>query len=132
MSLRESIQALSEQFAVNILTAMKGASLQDIAGLSGHRAPERRNAPRTAKPATKAKALSKKPGKRRSPEDVQALAEKIVAEVKKAGEGIRIEQVGKALGLKAADMRIGIDHALEAKMLTKRGQKRATKYYVKA
>src|SRR5262245_36160670 len=96
MSLQAQIQSLAEQFAQSILDAIRGASLDELAG-GTRRGPGR---PRLARPGRPARAGGGG-GKRirRSTEQLQTTLSNIVELVKKHKDGLRSEQIQAALGL---------------------------------
>ena len=65
---------------------------------------------------------------RRSAEDLEAIATRVLAHVK-ANAGHRLEQIGAALKTDTAILKRPIAHLLAAKQLRTEGQKRGTKYF---
>jgi len=102
------------------LHALRSASLGDLTGAHG---PVR---------ATKGK------GKRirRSPEELQRLADHLVALVMKHPNGIRAEDLKRAFGVKPGNVGAKVftkplAFALESKRITKRGRRRMTTYHAR-
>jgi hypothetical protein len=134
--LRRAISDLAEQFAASVLKALHGASLQDLVGLSGGGDAPRRGPGRPRKTETAAAAPSGatrlrrvKKGGRRSAKDLQGTIDAIVATLGKSKEGMRSEQIQKALGLTKKDVTRPLQLALSKKSIKKKGQKRATTYF---
>ena len=151
-NLKTTLENLSAEFAANVLRAIRGASLEDLISESGTgRAPAKAPA-RAARPAPKAEkaapaaapapaaAAPAKGGKkgssrrrlaRRSPADIAAVVDQIVALLSKKPEGLRSEDIRRELGLAANEMPRPLADGLAAKRLTKEGAKRATVYFAK-
>ena len=74
----------------------------------------------------------KKSGKRirRSPEDLEKLADTIMKYVEKH-EGCRMEALSAGLGMPAKDVRRPLQILLEEGTLKTKGQKRGTQYFIK-
>jgi hypothetical protein len=134
-SLRAAIESLANQFAVGVLAAVRGASLEDILDAGGptRRGPGRppKSASLTAATAAPAPARRARGGKRlrRSANDITSTAEQIVAHVGKHPKGIRGEQVRKDLGIAKNHWMKPLGMALGSKKIRKTGEKRATLYY---
>jgi hypothetical protein len=131
-SLKSSLESLASSFASSVLDAIKGASLQELLAESSgapRRGPGRPpgtnagSAPRAAR-ATRSGRL-----KRRSPEDIAAALDKIVALVKTKKDGLRAEQIRKTLKMQSKEMPRVLQEGLAKKKLKSKGQKRATTYY---
>ena len=85
-SLEEHVQALAVKFAQDVLAALKGASLSDIASLAGSSPALSTTA---AQPRTAARAPAKRA--RRSAEDLDRTVERLVRALEKAPDGLRAE-----------------------------------------
>ncbi len=143
-ALRSNIQQLASTFAAAVVTAIRGANLEDILSLAegaashGAKAPaaaprgraEGRRAASAAAPAAAAPAPGRK-GKgrlrRRSPEDIAQALTQVVTLVKKKG-GLRAEQIREALNMEAKEMPRILKEGLATKVLKSKGQKRSTTY----
>ena len=117
MTLQSTIEALTKDFATKLLHALRHASLDD---LSQSRSP--------AKVKAKGKRI------RRSPQELQRLADHLVAIVMKHPDGIRAEDLKRAFGVKAGNVGAKVftkplAFALASKKLAKRGQRRMTTYH---
>jgi hypothetical protein len=66
-------------------------------------------------------------GAKRDPRELEALTEKLGAFIKKS-PGLRIEQIGKALGTPTKDLALPVKKLVAAKRISTKGQKRATTY----
>jgi hypothetical protein len=129
-NLNSSIQTLAETFAASVLQAIRSASLEDILAESPavKRGPGRPpGKPGPGRPATtSAKRLA-----RRSAENIAAVADTIVALVKKHTKGLRAEQIRAELEIDKKEWARPLEVALASKKLTKKGEKRATTYFAK-
>jgi hypothetical protein len=133
-TLRDSIQDLAQNFASLVVTAIRGASLQDILSESSASAgaklkparPAGKRGPGRPKGSTSSKRLA-----RRSAKDIAGVAEGIVALVKKHKGGLRAEQIRAELGIAKKEWARPLEMALSSKKLTKKGEKRATTYFAK-
>ena len=134
--LREKIASLSADFVSGVMAAIRECSLEDLIGdrFSGARttAPTTNGGekPRRGRPPGPAK----KSGRlaRRSAEDIDGMANKIVAYVKQAGVPMRAEAVRAALAIDKKEWMKPLQLALDTKGLKKQGNKRATEYTVGA
>ncbi|MGZ3419870.1 MAG: hypothetical protein ACXVEF_14200 [Polyangiales bacterium] len=120
-SLKDSIARLAEGFATQVLSAIRSASLEDIAHLSGGRAP--------AAAAAAPRAGRRGPG-RPAKIDVAGLAGKVGELLKGKSDGLRAEQIRESLGVAKNQLVKVITKGLADGSLKKTGEKRATKYFV--
>jgi hypothetical protein len=67
-------------------------------------------------------------GAKRSPEDIEALSERIGSFVK-ANPGLRIEQINKQLGTTTKDLALPIRKLVSSGVIATKGEKRSTKYF---
>jgi len=130
-ALRQTIEAHAQKFAVALIDALRSASLDELASVTGGlaaAAPAR--APRGAKTTEAAPKATKKAGRlgRRSPDDIAQTLESIVALVAKHADGLRAEQIKAALNLDKREMPKPIAEGLKSGVLKKSGNKRATVY----
>jgi hypothetical protein len=144
-ALRSQISNLASSFATALLTAIRGASLEDILNetKSTSEAP-RRGPGRPRGPTSKAQApklpAAKAPARkgparkvkgrlaRRSPGDIAKALEKVVALVKSNKAGLRSEQIRAKLGMDKKEMPRVLKEGLDKKVLKSKGQKRSTTY----
>jgi len=136
-ALQSTLQSLAASFAEEVVRAIQGSSLQELLGeVSGPkgRAPIMpRSAGAAPARAGRAAAAPKRSSgrlKRRSPDDIMATLERIVTLLKSNPEGLRAEQIRKELDVEAKELPRPLAEGLSAKTLRKKGQKRATVYYV--
>jgi hypothetical protein len=136
-TLRSQLDVLASNFAKDIIAALQGASLHDLAATkgtgvaNGHRG---RGVTGNARQAGPLPAPKKgKPGRlpRRSADEIAKALDKIVLLVKTHKEGMRAEEIRSKLGMEAKEMPRILKQGLAAKKLTSKGQKRATTYFVK-
>ena len=136
------IRSLVDQFVADLTTAIRQEALEAVRGALGDStAPARRGPGRSRKTATRAprkkagkrgpgrpkKATSRKGG-RRSPEDVAALGDTVLAHVR-ANPGQRLEEIGRELGMPTKELKRPIANLMEDGALRTEGQKRGTKYF---
>jgi hypothetical protein len=144
-ALRTQIHQFAAQFAAAVLTAVRGASLEDILAETTAGAPSRSAAPTKGKrgrgrpkgsknrsPAAKhavasAKAAPRKVG-RPAKTNTAGIVESIVAYVRQhpatSGEAAR-----KSLGIDRNKWSPSVAKAIESKKLRKQGERRSTKYW---
>jgi hypothetical protein len=132
-ALKEVISAATEEFVTAILSALRGASFDEIAEISddepalpsagsgGYR-------PHSAKKAAKASG-GKGKRVRRTQDDIQGVVERIVSFVKKHKDGVSAEAIREELGVERKELPRPIAEALGQKLISKRGHKRATTYF---
>jgi len=141
--LRSSIHGLAQHFAASVLHAIRSFSLEDILGhtSSSKGGPRRaagkrgRGRPRgPGRPASK-RGPGRPPGPtskrlaRRSAKDIAAVANSIVALLKKHPKGLRGEQIRAELHIAKNEWMRPLGMALDSKKLTKKGEKRSTTYF---
>jgi hypothetical protein len=135
-ALKSSLQSLAAAFAEDVVRAIQGASLQELLGeVSGSRA-RRGGAAATPIDGELARlprghAVLKRSGrlKRRSADDIAATLDRIVSLLKQHPGGLRAEQIRKQLDMLAKELPRPLAEGLDAKVLRKKGQKRATVYF---
>jgi hypothetical protein len=150
-ALRDSIQHLAAEFATAVLRAIRAASLDDILeGASGGSASASTGAPvkrgpgrprkhplptGAAAPAASASARresGKRGGRlgRRTASDIATMTHRIVSLLEEHPEGLRAEEIRKALGVQSKELPRPLSDAVEAGTLGKKGNKRATTYFI--
>jgi hypothetical protein len=135
---KSTIADLAQQFANQVLAAVKTASLSEILGTSGAAAGGRGRG-RAAVVAAGAEGgrvgrAGPRRGRggrmaRRSPDDIAKVADQIVAILKKNSKGLRSEQIQSELGLAKNEIPRPLAKALQEKRISKKGEKRATTYF---
>lgn len=130
-SLKDSIARLAESFATQVLTAIRSASFEDIAVLSGGGGGGAARGGRGGRPAAAAAPRApsgRRPG--RPPKiDVAGLAGKVTELLAGKSDGLRAEQIREALGVAKNQLVKVITQGLAEGTLKKTGEKRATKYF---
>lgn len=139
-SLQSALHDLATNFADAVLTAIRGASLDELVGETNgapRRGPGRPRASSTqsAPTATRASTTSAPKAKteggrlaRRTPEEIAKTLASIVALVKAKKEGMRSEEIRAALTLDKREMPRVLQEGVTTKKLKSKGQKRATTY----
>src|SRR5438552_2112643 len=67
-------------------------------------------------------------GGRRTPEETAQLARRVAAYVNSQPKGVRVDAIGKQLGMTTAELMLPIAKALSSRQITRTGQRRATTY----
>ncbi|MBI2388006.1 MAG: hypothetical protein HYV09_00185 [Deltaproteobacteria bacterium] len=132
--LQRTIAELAQQFATQVLRAIRTASLDDIASVAGGvPARARVSAPAAAAPTRAAAGARRGAGgrRRRTQGDLAALGSRIVELLKGNPEGMRAEAIREALGVPRKELPRVFNQLVEGGALRKEGQKRATTYFVK-
>jgi len=114
------LRDLAQGFVTEVLQAFRD-TFSEVVG--GGAAPRAVAAPKGAP----ARGRATKDG-RRSPAETEAMARKIAAFVAGHPTGIRVEPMGKALGLKTSLLNLPIAKALKLGLIAKKGERRATTY----
>jgi hypothetical protein len=129
-TLHQTINALASEFAHSLVRALRGASLDEILAetAKGHHAAS------AAKPHRAAASPAAPKGRggrrhRRSTKELDGVIARIVALVKAHKKGLRSEDIRKKLGLQRRDIQRPLGVALQKKLVTKKGKRRATTYY---
>ncbi len=107
------------------------AAVEDVLKSSragGTPAKRARTAPAVATRAPKVVASKRKPGEKRSPEEIQAVTTQLLTYVK-SNAGQRVEEIASGLSTSTKELTLPIRKLLKDKKLTAKGQKRATRYY---
>ncbi len=125
-ALYSRLNDLASAFATAVVDALKSASLKELH--SGGREAASRAGARKASPAKVTR-----PGRlpRRSSDDIAGALGSVVALVRKHKDGLRAEEIRKALGMEAKEMPRILKEGLTSRRLRTRGQKRATTYFAK-
>jgi hypothetical protein len=140
-TLRSVLNNLAQNFASSIVDAIRSTSLEGLLAEGGGGAPRpgpgRPRGTSTRKTATTAARASASAGKptdhlvRRSPEEIARAVDLVVKLVKTHPKGLRSEEIRKVFGLDAREMPRVLKEGLAKKLLTSKGQKRATTYFAK-
>jgi hypothetical protein len=127
-TLQSRLNELAESFADAVLDAIRSASLDVLQANGGIVGNGRR-----ARPG-KTTASPKKPNgrlPRRSAADIAKVLDQVVAIVKKEKDGMRSEEIRKALNLDVREVPRVLKEGLAKKRLRSKGEKRATTYFAK-
>jgi hypothetical protein len=139
-TLDQEIQSRIQSFLAELSDLVKMAALGSVhAALGGEPGPRMRRGPGRPRgsgkrgPGRPRKAAAARMGKRirRSAEDLEAIAARVLAHVK-ANAGHRLEQIGAALKTDTAILKRPIANLLAMKHLRTEGQKRGTKYFARS
>jgi hypothetical protein len=153
-TLRATITELASSFAAGVLSAIRGASLEEIlsetkrgggAGGAGAGSAGGRRGPGRPRAVVAEAAEEESAGRgrgraargrrgrlgRRSPTDIAAIVDSIVSLLASSPNGLRAEEIRQKLGLDANELPRPIKDALDAKRISKQGQKRATTYFAR-
>jgi hypothetical protein len=130
-NLDRAITDLATRFALDLLAALRSASLEDLAMQTG-KAPRGRMTRAEARAAMSAGAS--RPRHRRSPDEIEKLADRIVAIVRSHRNGISAEELKTILKLARGRKSQKIiakplAEALHSKRVKKTGTRRATRYF---
>jgi len=133
VNIQEQIQDRIQSFVNELTGLIRQAGLEAVQEALGGPAPKRRGRPRKAKkaPARRktVKRKAKKTGKRakRSGAQVDAVATRVLAHVKKK-PGQSVTEIAKALRRTPKDLQLPIQRLIADKKLRTTGQRRGTKY----
>jgi hypothetical protein len=131
-ALRANLAAAAEAFAAELVASLRNMPLDELLETMGEGAAKAstssRPSPKRAAPAATSAPAARG---RRAPEDLERITDLIVKLLRGHPKGMRTEEIRAALGLRREDVVRPIATALEAKKITKKGQKRATTYFAK-
>jgi hypothetical protein len=134
-TLRQRLSELATSFASDVLSAIRGASLEDLGGGSTTRAMgDGRGSPARGAKERSAVAKGGRRGERlprRSADDISGVVERIVGLLRQNAKGLRAEEIRQKLGLQAKELPRPLKEALDSGRISKSGQKRATTYFAK-
>jgi hypothetical protein len=139
-TLKSEIEKLAETLAAGVLAAIRGASLEELLGERGTKSVKRGpgRPPKTTRGGGGQPDPLRRPKKgkggrlaRRSPSDIQHVIGLIASELGRHKEGLRSEQLQKALKMEKKEITGPLNQALAEKRISKKGQKRATTYFAR-
>jgi hypothetical protein len=133
-TLDSEIRSRIETFLEEISTLLKQAALDSVrAALGDDATPARRGPGRPPKTATGTRAVGrpKGGGGKRSSEQVDEMAERVLAHVK-ANPGDSLEAISRGIGIATKELKLPVIKLLSQRQLKKTGQKRGTKYFAGA
>ncbi len=134
MSLNEAISNLTKEFTVALVAALGKLSLDEFVEISerhGRRLAGAGHRPRVpSHPAGKVRTKSGGRLARRTTSDIQKTVDQIVAFLSMREGGTTAERIRIGLGIERKELPRPLKEALRQKLLTKKGHKRATMYFV--
>jgi hypothetical protein len=127
-TLDTDLRSRIDSFLNELSALVKKTALDSVhAALGNGVAPTRRRPGRPRGTATAKRPAATADGKR-TPEQVQADAERIASYVR-ANPGSRLEQIAAGLGTGSQELKLPVIKLLAARTLRKTGQKRGTQYF---
>jgi len=130
-SVHEIASKIAAQLADELVALVHNSSMAEVFG-SGAAAARPAPAARAARgPAAPSAPAPKKRGRPFSKPDSSALVSSIAALLGKNPDGLRAEQIRSTLKVDKPTVTRALTQGLATKALTKKGERRATKYYAK-
>jgi hypothetical protein len=140
-NLEKEIQVRTEAFAQELAELVKKAALESVsqalAGRAaggtvtrGRRGAVVRTSRGGGRKATATSARGRKKGEKRTPEELEGLANSLLAEIKREGNR-GIEAIAKAMKVPTKELALPIRKLNEEGKIRTKGQKRATKYFAR-
>ncbi|HEY4103062.1 MAG TPA: DNA-binding protein [Polyangiaceae bacterium] len=124
------IQSIIENFVSELSVALVEASHAAIADALGAGTSVRAVSAGGSKSSKAPKSARRAKGAKRSPEELTALTQSLLAFVKRH-PGQRIEQIAGSIGASTKDLALPAKKLIGEKKLSTKGQKRATTYFPK-
>lgn len=130
--INQRIQDKVESFVADLSALVRRAALQAVEeslGISrggAQASSERGRRAPAAKPSRKKSAAAS--GQKRPPEEIEQTLEAVLGYVT-GNPGVGVEQIAAALGTKTRPLTLPIRKLLKAGVITRSGEKRATKYF---
>ncbi len=115
-SLQQTLEKHALELAMAIMNAVRSASIEELVEMTGGMTTSRADRPR--------------PVARRASEDVASRLASIVSVLTHHPEGLRAEQIRAELQMEKRDILKPIAEGLASGALRKKGQRRATVYFV--
>jgi len=122
--IRERVDA----FVADLSELIRQAAMERLSDALGTPMTASRGRRAGASPAPEKRGGRRTKGQKRAPAEMDRLLKAIVAAVQ-AQPGIRADQIAQSLSLQTRDTSLPIKKLLADKVLTKKGQKRATQYF---
>jgi hypothetical protein len=130
-SIESEIQARVQAFTSELTELIRASAMELVSEALGGTAASGRGRPRAnGARTTTARGPGRPKGAKRDPEDLAALTDKLGAYIAK-NPGLRIEEIGKALGTPTKDLALPVKKLIATKRISTKGQKRSTKYFPK-
>jgi hypothetical protein len=127
-TLHSEIRSKIDAFVEQLTTHVRKTALDSVREAFGDGVAPARRGPGRPRGATKAARPAPSAGGKRTPEQVQADAERIASYVRQH-PGQRLEQIAAGLGTASHDLKLPVIKLLSSKTLSKKGQKRGTTYF---
>ncbi|MBX7193050.1 MAG: DNA-binding protein [Sandaracinaceae bacterium] len=123
------IEARVAAFVADLDGLVRRAALEAVQSALGGAKPAPAAKPAAAKAAKPAaKPVAKKKGAKRDPAALAKLVDTVKGHIgQHPGEGVEV--IAKHLGVSSKELALPISKLLESKAITKKGEKRATKYF---
>jgi hypothetical protein len=134
----QAIRSRIDSFLTELGALVRQSALEAVQEVLGEGAPRRRGPGRPRGSGKRGPGRPRKVGRpagsgkraKRSSEDVEAMAARVLAQVR-SKQGQRLEEIGRAMKLPTKGLKLPIAKLLAAKKLRTKGRKRGTKYFVK-
>jgi hypothetical protein len=141
-TIESTLRARVDEFVTDLAEVIRESALDAVRkALNGGAGPARRGPSRSRKKATNRKtarkggrkATARTAGKRarRSPEDLEATSDRVLAHIK-SNPGVGVEAIAKSLRKPTKELKRPVQMLVEAKKLRTEGQKRGTRYFAGA
>jgi hypothetical protein len=127
-SVDSDIRSRVEAFVEEITTMIRTSALEVVSEALGEGGTRPAARGRARAVATVVSSGRRSKGAKRDPRMLQALTDKLGDYIKK-NPGLRIEQIGKALGTPTKDLALPVKKLIAGKKIATKGQKRATTYF---
>lgn len=134
-TLKSTIEDLASDFATSIIAALRGASIDELTGVSTFaRGVRSARAARTVPSAAAVPDAGRKRTRggrlgRRTTADIGRMVDEIVTLLQNTPTGLRAEQIRESLGVQAKELPRPLADGLADGRISKTGQKRATTYF---
>jgi hypothetical protein len=128
-TLDTDLRSKIDSFLDELSALVKKNALEAVHAALGNGVAPKRRGPGRPRGTTKAARPAARADGKRTPEQVQADAERIASYVR-ANPGSRLEQIAAGLGTGSQELKLPVIKLLAAKTLRKTGQKRGTQYFV--
>lgn len=125
--LDRAIRQRVEDFVQEMTELVRQAALESVSAALG--TPGAASAPRTRATKRGAAGFVAKRGGKRTAKELEQQGSALVSMIRQT-PGIRADQLAKAMGVMTRDLALPIKKLLADKAITKKGQKRATAYFV--
>jgi hypothetical protein len=133
-SLDRDLRARIDSFVNELSSIVRASALESVQQALGNGGTPARRGPGRPRKGTGngGPATATRRGRRgkRSSEDVQAMADQLLAYVKK-NDGQRLEEISVGLGIPSKELKLPVQKLFEAKAIKTKGQKRGTRYFAR-